>query len=213
MKTRMPFCIGMAVSLFAMGWGQAQEVRYDLTGNYPSTAPVTSLTAPGGAFDFEFLVPASVANSTPPNSPFFIEVPILSGAYTFGGSTSAVSSGTYFYAESGGNLTDIVLTTSLAGIELSTRDINGPFFPILATGPDTSGQSHFLTGDLGTGVFTTIDFTSASGNGFSVEGTTASIVGVAVPEPSSLGLMALGLLSCGGVAFLRHGPARRKGPA
>jgi PEP-CTERM motif len=211
MKTRMPFCIGMAVSLFAMGWGQAQEVRYDLTGNYPSTAPVTSLTAPGGAFDFEFLVPASVANSTPPNSPFFIEVPILSGAYTFGGSTSAVSSGTYFYASSGGNLTDISLTTSVGDIQLASPSSYGPL--VLATGPDTSGQSHFLTGDLGTGVFTTIDFTSASGNGFSVEGTTASIVGVAVPEPSSLGLMALGLLSCGGVAFLRHGPARRKGPA
>jgi hypothetical protein len=213
MKTQLPFAIGIAVSLFAMGWGQAQEVRYDLTGNYPSTAPVTSLTAPGGAFDFQFLVPASVANSTPPNSPFFIDVPILSGAYTFGGSTSAVSSGTYFYANSGGNLTDIALTTSLAGIELSTRDLSGNLLPVLATRPDASGQSHFLTGDLGTGVFMTIDFTPASGNRFSVDGTTASIVGVAVPEPSSLGLMAVGLLSCGGVALLRHRRARRKGPA
>jgi hypothetical protein len=48
MKTLLPLAIGIVLSLFTTGWVEAQEVRYDLTGNYPNAAPLTSLTAPGG---------------------------------------------------------------------------------------------------------------------------------------------------------------------
>jgi hypothetical protein len=123
MKTLLPLAIGIVLSLFTTGWVEAQEVRYDLTGNYPDTAPLTSLTASGSAFDFQFVVPASVPNSTPPNEPFFITAPILSGAYIFGGSTDPVSSGTYLFSNSAGNQTEISLTTSVADIQLSSYNI------------------------------------------------------------------------------------------
>lgn len=173
----------------------------------PNTAPSTSLTGPGGAFDFQFLVPASVANSTPPTSPFFITAPILSGSYTFGGSTDSVFSGTYLFANSGGNQTDIDLIRSVGDIHLSSAPLIG--HPVLADRPDASGQSHFLTGNLETGVFATIDLTPASGNSFTVDGTTVSIVGASVPEPSGIGLMAVGLLTWGGVTLLCHTRAAR----
>jgi hypothetical protein len=207
MNTRLPLAVAIAVSLLAADGGKAQEVRYDLTGTYPNTAPRTPLTAPGGAFDFQFVVPASVPNSTAPNAPFYIATPILSGAYTFGGSTQPVFSGTYRFSTSAGNLTDISLTTPAGTIELSSPP---PFYgpPVLATRPDGSGQSHFLTGELGTGLFDPIDFRPTGGNGLRVSGgTTVSIVGAAVPEPSGLGLVALGLLAWAGVALLRHGRA------
>ena len=203
-KTRLPLAIGTAASLFAAGWLQAQEVRYDLTGNYPDTTPLTALTAPGRTFDFQFVVPESVSNSTPPNSPFYITAPILSGSYTFGGSTDQVFSGTYVFSNSAGNVTDISLTTSVGTIQLSSPP---PFYgpSVFATRPDASGQSHFLTGDLGMGVFDPIEFTPASGNSFSVSGgTMVTIVGASVPEPSGISLAAVGLLSCGGVAWLRY---------
>lgn len=208
MRTLLPLAIGIAVSLFAAARAGAQEVRYDLTGTYPDTAPTTSLTAPGGAFDFQFLVPASVPNSTAPNSPFYITAPILSGAYTFGGSTDPVFSGTYVFSNSAGNVTDIDLITSAGDIRLSSPP---PFYgpSVLATRPDASGQSQFLTGDLGSGLFDPIDFTPTSGNSFRVTGgTTVSIVGASVPEPSSIGLLAVGLVSCGGIGWLCH---RREG--
>ena len=123
METLVPLAIGIVLSLFTTGWVEAQEVRYDLTGNYPDTAPLTSLTASGSAFDFQFVVPASVPNSTPPNEPFFITAPILSGAYIFGGSTDPVSSGTYLFSNSAGNQTEISLTTSVADIQLSSYNI------------------------------------------------------------------------------------------
>lgn len=204
MNTLLPLLIGTAASLFAAGWVDAQEIRYDLTGNYPDTAPPTSLTAPGGAFDFQFVVPASVANSTPPTSPFYITAPILSGSYGFGGNTDPVYSGTYAFSNSAGNVTDIDLTTSIGDIHLSSPP---PYYgpSVLATRPDASGQSHFLTGDLGTGLFDPIEFTPTNGNGFTVRGgTLVSIVGTPVPEPSSLRLTALGVLSCAGAAWLRH---------
>ena len=207
MKTRLPLAVGIAVSLWAADWGNAQEVRYDLTGTYPNTAPRTALTDPGGAFDVQFVVPASVPNATAPNDPFYIATPILSGAYTFGGSTEPVFSGTYLFSNAAGNVTDLSLTTSAGTIQLSSPP---PFYgpPVLATRPDASGQSHFLTGDLGTGLFDPIDFMPASGDSFRVSGgTTVSIVGAAVPEPSSLGLVALGLLAWAGVAVVRNGRA------
>jgi hypothetical protein len=199
MKTLLPLAIGIVLSLFTTGLVEAQEVRYDLTGNYPNTAPLTSLTAPGGAFDFQFVVPASVSNSTPPDAPFYITAPILSGAYIFGGSTDPVSSGTYLFSNSAGNLTEISLTTSVADIQLDSIHTG-----VLATRPDASGQSHFLTGELGLAPFDFISFTPTSGNSFTVSDTTASIVGVAVPEPSSLGLLTVGLLFCGGVGLLHQ---------
>jgi hypothetical protein len=202
MKTLLPLAIGIVLSLFTTGWVEAQEVRYDLTGNYPNTAPLTSLTAPGGAFDFQFVVPASVSNSTPPNEPFFIGAPILGGAYIFGGSTDPVFSGSYTFSNSAGNATFITLDTSVADIQLG-----GPMGPLsLATRPDASGQSHFLTGELGDGFFDPINFTPISGNSFTVYNPTLiSVVGAAVvPEPSSLGLLTVGLLSCGVVALLHQ---------
>lgn len=204
MKRLLPFAIWIAICISAADWGEAQEVRYDLTGNYPDTAPLTSLTAPGAAFDFQFLVPESVPNSTLPDSPFYITAPILSGSYTSGGSTEPVYSGTYVFSNSAGNVTQISLTTPAGTIQLSSPP---PFYgpPVLATRPDASGQSHFLTGNLGTGVFDPIEFTLTTGNSFLVSGgATVSIVGTSVPEPSSLGLVVLGLLACGGAAFVRQ---------
>jgi hypothetical protein len=199
METLVPLAIGIVLSLFTTGWVEAQEVRYDLTGNYPDTAPLTSLTAPGGAFDFQFVVPASVANDTQPNEPLFITAPILSGAYIFGGSTDPVSSGTYLFSNSAGNLTEISLTTSVADIGLSSTNT-----PTLAI-PDFSGQAHFRTGEF-LAPLNRIDFTPSQGAPFFVDIVSASIVGVAVPvpEPSSLGLLTLGLLFCGGVALLHQ---------
>jgi hypothetical protein len=202
MKTLFPLAIGIVLSLFTTGWVEAQEVRYDLTGNYPNTAPLTSLTAPGGAFDFQFVVPASVANSWQPGNPFYIEpVPILGGSYTFGGSTAPASSGNYSYFSSGGNATNITLDTSVANIDLFSPG----HFPLLAGEPDASGQSHFFTGDLGTG-FIGIDFTPSQGAPFSVQDVVTSVVGVPVPvpEPSSLGLLTVGLLFCGVVGLLHQ---------
>ncbi|MBV9997539.1 MAG: PEP-CTERM sorting domain-containing protein [Verrucomicrobia bacterium] len=209
MKKLLFLGIGIGIILLAADWGEAQEVRYDLTGTYPSTAPRTSLTAPGGAFDFGFLVPASVPNFTPPNSPFYITAPILSGSYTFGGSTDPVISGTYVFSNSAGNVTDISLTTSLGNIELTSPPPSlGP--SVFAGRPDASGQSHFLTGDLGIGIFDPIDFTLTGHSSFVVTGgTLVSIVGASVPEPSSLGLVALGLIAFVGMASLH---SRRRLP-
>ncbi|HEY0790644.1 MAG TPA: PEP-CTERM sorting domain-containing protein [Chthoniobacterales bacterium] len=201
MKTRLSLAVLMAASLCALASGRAQEVRYDLTGTYPDTTPTTSLTAPGGAFDFRFLVPESVPNAVLPTDPFFVGAPILSGSYTFGGSAASVSSGTYSFSDSANNQTFISLNASVGKIELFAT--NDDLFA-LASRPDASGQSHFITGDLGTRLVDAITFTPPGENSFSAPDVTVSVVGASVPEPSSVGFLAVGLICWGGIAFMRH---------
>ncbi|HEY0790864.1 MAG TPA: PEP-CTERM sorting domain-containing protein [Chthoniobacterales bacterium] len=202
MKARLPVFLVVTAALCTT---YARDVRYDFTGTYDATTPTTSLTVPGGAFTFEFLVPESVPNDTPFNQPFYISTPLLSGSYTVQGRAVSLSSGTYFYANSDYNSASIDLNTPAADISLFFYGSGA-----LAGRPDASGLSHFETGNLSgnpeNNMVSSITFTPPRAAGFTIDNVPVSVVGtpVSAPEPSSLGLMVVGVIACGGIAWGRR---------
>ena len=202
MKTRLPLALVVTAALRTT---YAQDVLYDFTGTYDGTTPKTSLTVPGGAFAFEFLVPESVPNDTQSDQPFYINTPLLSGSYTFDGSLISISSGTYLYSNTEYNSATIDLNTPVADISLFFYDSGA-----LAGRPDASGLSHFETGNLSgnpeNNSVSGITFTPLAAASFTINEVPGSVVGTPVPtpEPSSLGLIAAGVIACGGVGWARR---------
>jgi hypothetical protein len=170
-----------------MSRANAQAVNYDGNGIYTADANTTDFSAPNQPFSFEFTVPqtAPVGTNQNPPGPILVVAPILSGSFTFEGTTIPASSGLYTFSNTLGNETIIDLQT-----DLQTFAITG-LFPTLFI-------PFHLNADRTEVTFPTGTFPSPPPGFFGHVGSNqaefAGLVGTAVPvpEPPSFVLVALG---------------------
>ncbi|HEY0793436.1 MAG TPA: hypothetical protein VGD78_20405 [Chthoniobacterales bacterium] len=180
----------------------AQEVMYDLTGTYATdqAQPATDLAAPGGLFDFHFLVPERVPITGSVNQPYYVNTPILSGTYQFGGITETTLSGSYQYAQSGYNRTSLLLHTAIATIDLEAFGQGPGNLPPLALPNADYSEALFRTGNLGQNDARYVAFSLAGGTQTAVSiGSPVTIVGTTVPEPATAAYLAVGFVALLGV--------------
>lgn len=212
-----PLALALIASLLAVhAYGQGatpsttpQPVTYTISGTFDSSVPTTSLTAPGDFFRVVFTVPGSVLTKSPTE----LLAPIQSGYYEWGtvnGSTShgnLTSDSIYDYRSNAG--TDInIASASGDQVELAWTNSAAGFIGSLASPADANGVATFKTGDFGTtGINSFSFYNNVSGEMTILFGQSATITGAApapIPEPSMVGMMVIGLLSCGGFVLMRR---------
>lgn len=185
-----------------------RDVVYTISGTFDNTVPTTSLTAPGDFFKVVFQVAPSVLTTSPTE----LLAPIHAGYYEWGNAQGNMGRGAltndsvYDYRNNAG--TDInIVSQSGDQVELSWTNSAAGFIGSLAGPSDANGVSTFKTGDFGTtGINSFSFYNTASGESTILFGQSATVSGelAPIPEPSTWGMMAIGLLSCGGFAFLRY---------
>jgi hypothetical protein len=109
----------------------ASVMSYSVTGMYPNGVPVSSLTQPGAAFKFDFLIPLPPTPTAGNANEFTMSVPV---SYSLNGSSSACGTpGVDFMTGfSGGGLAVICsygsdsMAVDLAGSQLFTGGVSSP---------------------------------------------------------------------------------------
>jgi hypothetical protein len=195
-----------ASSAFAQEATPVRDVTNTLSGTFDSSVPTTSLTAPGDFFKVSFTVAPSVLTTSPSQ----LLAPILGGFYEWGNAQGNMSHGNVsdsFYSFNSNSGTDFDLNLGSGDrVELSWTNSAPGFIGSLASPPDANGVATFQTGDFGTTGINSFSFDSSSGDSFVLFGQSATVTGSIppIPEPSTVGLMAIGVLSCGGFAWMRR---------
>lgn len=155
------------------------------SGTFGSTTPTSTFTAPNASFSFSFTVPVNPTVSNVANG-FFFDVGFSNFTYTLNGVGQAVTPAEIRFFNSGNaGLFDVCFTTCNGPSNL--LDIEGAQ---AYSGPESAPT-------ILTGLYTpTLTAVFVGGIGFVDSGGPVSISAAAVPEPSSLLLLASVGLIC-----------------
>ena len=168
-----------SAGLLSLGSASAQGTLYTVTGTFPANEPTSTYSAPNGPFTLTFLLPApaKVPDSEVPRTPFHGYVPIHAGSYTFNGTTTAFTGGTYRRDETTeGNEFDVTLTTA-----------SGLAFTLYSEGNSYLTPTGFSGGGLELSVQVQSTQQAATLNsgvvkGVTVNGTTVDVLGYYAPS-------------------------------
>ena len=168
----------------AMGAGVclASEIEYTTTGEYPSSAPATTLTGPDESFTLTFTVPVNPVTGAPftPGATFSAAV---SGTYMFGATTADFNGVSFFPGPDGGFETSDIVN----GPDSLYLSIDGPQ---LYSGTPPS-VTMLATSFTATSNYTQFFINSPDAVDFSTEPT---VTASTVPEPGTALGASVGLL-------------------
>ena len=180
----------LIIALMFAGACRASTISYTVTGTYPTGVPTSSLTAPGVAFEFDFLIPLPATPTAGNASEFTMSVPV---SLTMSGSTLACGTpGVDFFAASvGGGLAIVCslgsdnMAVDLTGPQLFTGGVSNPTLSAGTFAIPTSGATGISLNSNGSPTFTLL--------------TSQATVTATLPEPGAFWLTLLPLL--GGAAI------------
>jgi hypothetical protein len=166
----------------------AGTINYIVSGNYASSTPATSLTAPNAAFFFQFAVPLPVApTATVGSIEFTLSDPIT---YLLNGSMTTCNMAGEFFAHFSAT-TDALGLTCANGSTVIDVDLGGT--PILSTGSVTNPGLVLGTFVVPPSSDTQVQVVTGTSNQF-FPITSAAIISN-VPEPSTVPLVLTGVFA------------------
>jgi hypothetical protein len=202
MNTSKSLLLACVLSSLAAGKLSAQIIDYSITGTFASSAPFTLVSAPNATFDIQFSLPAQ----QPPN-PFTLEFDA-----DFTDASLALNDQTVFSGRSGFAAFGMGGDAPSDTLDVHLTSQNNDVFQF-DEGPGQSPFQELFTGSVSnpTLIPASFDFTFAGlvipvGSTYTdVSVTRAQVAAtVAVPEPSSVMMIGIGLFSCAGLAILRN---------
>ncbi|HEY0793933.1 MAG TPA: hypothetical protein VGD78_22920 [Chthoniobacterales bacterium] len=161
--------IAACVALLFPQTGSAQGTLYTVNGVFPANEPTTAYSAPNAAFTLTFLIPAAVPDSEPPHQPFHGYTPLHAGSYTFNGTTTAFTGGTYHEDSTTAGNEFVVDLTTTSGLDFGLYGVANTF--LTGTGIQGNALSLQVPGEPAVG------FNSPAAKGATVNGFTMNIMG------------------------------------